>query len=368
MSVSGLPSGVTGSVKVTMGSFAQTVTSTTTLSGLVPGTYTLTPQSVTLRRNVFNGTASGGSVTVSANATAHDSVSYAVQRGDLWTPDSQTGSVYMFSAGTLESSPTPAATISTGLSEPTDLAFDASGNLWVPNFGSGANSVVEYLAGSLTSNPSPAATITSGLSTPTGVAFDASGNLWVASNGNSTVVEYAAGSLNSSPTPAATISTGLSGPWALAFDATGNLWVLNYGSSSVKEYTAGTLTANPSPAATISTGLSSPQHLAFDAAGNLWVGNQGNSTVVRYAAGSLTSNPSPAATITTSAQYPVGVALDVFGNLWVAHQIAVKGIEEYAAAAIAAGGSLTPKATIGGRTNVQQTAFDPPPYDLPLSH
>ena len=108
--LSGLPSGLTGSVKVTMGSFAQTVTSTTTLSGLVPGTYTVTPQSVTLRRNAFDGTANNGTVTVSAGGTASVSVTYAVQRGDLWVADQGGNAIGHVSEISSAGSPRPRGT------------------------------------------------------------------------------------------------------------------------------------------------------------------------------------------------------------------------------------------------------------------
>lgn len=364
VTVSGLPSGATAAVTVTMGSFSQTVNATTTLSGLTPGTYTVAPQSVTLRRNVFDGTASKTTVKVAASATAGDSVSYSVQRGDLWVVDFGAGKVDMFSAGSLESSPSPSATIS--LAGGGDLAFDAAGNLWATNGG-----VVEFAAASLTSNPSPAATISFTSGSSYALAFDSSGNLWVTNYDGATskVVEFSASTLTSSPSPAATITTGLDDPSGLAFDTSGNLWVTNRQSNTVVEYTASTLTSSPSPAAAISAGLSNPEHLAFDAAGNLWVGNQ-TTGAVEFAAASLTSSPSPMATVATGVSDNAGVAFDVTGSLWVTHQVTTVAVEEFAAADIAGTGSLTPtaKATIGAFNNAQQSAFDPPPYNLPLSH
>lgn len=370
VTVSGLPSGVSAAVRISGGAYSQTLSSTATLSDLPPGTYSITPQAVTLRRNVFAGTASAATVTVTAGSRASVSVAYSVQRGDLWVTDFPANAVDMFAAGTLNSSPTtPTARLTSGLNGPVGLAFDASGNLWVAN--NNGSTVVEYAASSLTSSPRVTATISSGLNLPWGLAFDPHGNLWVANNGAGTVTEYAAPALTSDPAAEATIS--VSGVYDVAFDADGNLWAVS-GSGAVTEYQASALASNPSPAATIHTGLSSPQHLAFDACGNLWVGAQElnvtppGRVVERFAAASLWSDPAPAATVTTSGGAPVGVALDVRGNLWVTHQGTPAGVEEFAAASVVGTGSPSPTATLGGFQSAQESAFDPPPYDLPLSH
>lgn len=92
--------------------------------------------------------------------------------------------------------------------------------------------------------------------------------------------------------------------------------------------------------------------------------------MVRYGAASLASSPSPAATVTTGAVAPVGVALGVLGNLWVTHQNTAIAVAGFAAAEVAGTESVTPtaKATIGGFSSANHSAFDPPPYNLPLSH
>ena len=75
--------------------------------------------------------------------------------------------------------------------------------------------------------------VSSGLSEPFGLAFDASGNLYVANYGNSTI---------SKVTPGGTVSTfvssGLSGPIGLAFDASGNLYVTNWNSGTISKVAA----------------------------------------------------------------------------------------------------------------------------------
>jgi sugar lactone lactonase YvrE len=103
------------------------------------------------------------------------------------------------------------------LNDPTALAVDANGNLWVANQGN--NSILEY-------SPKYAfqskATITQGIDTPTGIAFDPSGNLWVVNSAANNVTEYTSGVQNT----AATI-TGFGGPTSIAIDGLANIWVLD---------------------------------------------------------------------------------------------------------------------------------------------
>jgi len=81
------PSGVTGNVAVSNGSgYSATVNATTTLSGLAPGDYTITPNNVTDGTYDYVGTATATTVTVSAGATANVGVSYAASDGALSVP------------------------------------------------------------------------------------------------------------------------------------------------------------------------------------------------------------------------------------------------------------------------------------------
>ena len=59
-----------------------------------------------------------------------------------------------------------------------------------------------------------------GLSFPTGLAFDAAGNLFVANAGTGAVTKFSA-----TGTFVGTFASGLAGPQGLAFDSAGNLYV-----------------------------------------------------------------------------------------------------------------------------------------------
>jgi len=162
------------------------------------------------------------------------------------------------------------ATSQSGLSAPNGIAFDSSGNLWVADEGN--NRVLEYLIGSGFSTGMSASLVIGqtgftthgysdsalGLKEPSAVAFDSSGNLWVTDYDNSRVLEYLIGSGFSTGMSASlvigqtgfgsnahsTTATGLTYPTAAAFDSSGNLWVadqsnnrvLGYGPVSVTPY------------------------------------------------------------------------------------------------------------------------------------
>jgi secreted PhoX family phosphatase len=134
--------------------------------------------------------------------------------GNLWVADGGTGSnntVVEFSASQLTHSGTPTPTVILSddghgsLDEPFGLAFDGGGNLWVTN--GKDSSVVEFTPSQLASSGDPTPTVTlsanhGSLAFPTDLALDASGDLWVSNggftNGNASVVEFGASQLLSS--------------------------------------------------------------------------------------------------------------------------------------------------------------------------
>jgi len=264
---------------------------------------------------------------------------------ELWVTNggitANNGSVtaYYSIPGANQSTQIPTDTIP-GLTEPTALAVDASGNLWVATFSASAvSSITAYVPGTST----PFNTISgasSGLDEPFGLAFDAAGHLWVASlsgNGSGGAGSGAITAYNVGPTPPTIFANdtitggGLSGPVGLAFQpVSGSLWVANegVGNGDITVSTPGTNAANSS----ITAGTSAPFDLAFEASsGNLWVvnieGGSGLGSVTEYAPGSNTV----IATITTGLDEPEGLAFDASGNLWVAN-VTSGTVTEYAAA------------------------------------
>ena len=225
-------------------------------------------------------------VTISSNASSlgdPGSVAFDAS-GDLWALN-ESGTLVEYTPSQLAASgdPVPAVTISVSISIPDAIpygfAFDTSGDLWVSNIA--ASTVVEFTPSQLAASgaPTPAVTISAtsaSLDNPSGVAFDASGDLWVTNTGTDTLVEYSPSQLAASgdPAPAVTISSNassLDGPFSLAFDAAGDLWVPNAQGDSIVEYTPGQLAASgdPVPIDTIvgsNTGLNVPGGVAIEQA------------------------------------------------------------------------------------------------------
>jgi hypothetical protein len=165
------------------------------------------------------------------------------------------------------------------LSGPMDadhMAFDASGNLWVPSVGN--NSVYEYKGPFTTSGTlSPATTLTMGLNFPQGVGFDSKGNLYVANTGihNSThaITVFKAPISNRTPY----YLNGVASPSGLTFDRNGNLFASsNAATGAIAEYASNHLKSGSMPSIVDSTGLAPSPYgadLNFDANGNLYDGD-----------------------------------------------------------------------------------------------
>ena len=123
------------------------------------------------------------------------------------------------------------------------------------------------------------------LSDPTGIAFDARGDLWICNYASGTVVEYAPGAISASgaPAPIATVP-GLRGPNNVAFDRSGTLWVAEYRGGSVAAIRGGRVAVRvrfPRLAYAAPTGL------AFDRAGNVWVTDQRSDRLWQFSSAQL---------------------------------------------------------------------------------
>jgi sugar lactone lactonase YvrE len=233
--------------------------------------------------------------------------------GDAWVTNSSSDTIAEYSKAQLAGggTQTPLVTLTAdaqdSLKGPTGVAFDAAGDLWVVN--SESDSIVEYTPGQLAQGgaQTPAVTLTANssqsLAIPYFLAFDAAGDLWVPNYATSTLVEFTPDELGASgdPTPATTIASDnashLKGPVSIAFDAAGDLWTASSGTQSIVEYTPSQLaTGAPMPANTVSENngdLAFPAQMAFDSAGDLWVADYLGDTVEEFDADQLASGGSP---------------------------------------------------------------------------
>lgn len=212
--------------------------------------------------------------------------------GNLWVANAGANTVVEFSAAQLApgavltvgptGKPVPFITIAASagsLDGPLGIAFDFNNNLWVAN-GKGGT-VVEFSAGQLAASgaPTPAVTLSDAggsIVGPIGLAFDAGGDLWVANGGTgqNTVVMFAAAQLTVSggPVPSVVLSStagSLASPAGLAFDNSQNLWVANSAAPTVAEFTVSQIATSGSPEPNVvvrtrATSLGLPVGVAFD--------------------------------------------------------------------------------------------------------
>jgi sugar lactone lactonase YvrE len=194
-----------------------------------------------------------------------------------------------------------------GLSEPHGIIFDKSGNLWVAD--SSNNRVLEFvppfssgLSASLTLGQLAFGTnictqSSSNLCYPTDLAFDASGDLWVVDCNNNRILEYTPpfttgksailviGQIGFNLNSSGSGSNGLNYPWGIAIDSADDVWVsdgLNwrvlkfsppFSSGQAADLVLGfpdfvtTVNSNPQ------SSLSNPRGLAFDDYGSLYIAN-----------------------------------------------------------------------------------------------
>jgi sugar lactone lactonase YvrE len=240
---------------------------------------------------------------------------------------------------------------SAGGADPTSIAKDASGRIYVANEEGGTNrsgSVTIFPAGS-TGAVLPIAAISgvhTGLSNPVGIALDSAGNIYVSNLGggptnDGSVTEYAVGS-NGDVAPIATItSTGFAVgfPHGIALDPAGNIYVANFigNNGSISVFAPGS-NGNATPIASIAgsnTGIQGPYGVALDSSGNIYVSNHGGgeqntlSSITVYAPGS-NGNVFPIATIIgsdTLLNVPMAIGLDLFGNIYAANSsVVINGV------------------------------------------
>lgn len=342
--------------------YSHQFTAGATISGLAPGTYTVTAANVSLSGTpiplIDTATVTGSPVTVVASGTAHATVTYATKsEGYLWT--STWGSQRIlsgFGGEQLLSSGSDTADLGFHSTQQTyTIAFDRNGNLWA----GGITAVYEYPAASLSNpNATPAVTITvTGYGVVTGLAFDSAGDLWAAENASGQVAEYTAAQIASmsgtvTPTPNTTITT--SAPVGLAFDRQGNLWTTGNGVGQIYQWSAATISASGAitspPSVTITAPSTIVYDIAFDGSGNMWVTSD-DSVLAEYTpAQQVTGTPTPtlfALTHTRGTSYALlDLAFDFNGGLWLTTRTSGASVLGLTAGQLATGGTVTPTTVV----------------------
>ena len=187
----------------------------------------------------------------------------------LWVANFGNGTLVRFDPVQLASSgaPVPAVVVS-GLIGPIAIAFDAEGSLWATDIQ--AHTIVKYSAAQIAASGRPAPSVVlngvdGSLGEPSGIAFDAAGNLWVANIGTQEIGAFTPAQMaaSGSPAPPIKISTNvgtLRVPTGLAFDNDGSLWVLT-GDGGLEKFTRAQIAVSNSPAPTVALQLN--DHFVF---------------------------------------------------------------------------------------------------------
>ena len=151
------------------------------------------------------------------------------------------------------------------INQPTGLAMDESGNMYVANYNDGT--IIKVLPGGLTQT-----TIYKGLNKPLGLYYAPSSILYVACEGDGTVQKLILGN----PVTGYTFASGFSMPAGIAFDDAGNTYVTNYGNNTISKVDLNDAVS------TFATGLNKPMGIVFTgpSGGKTFkVVNNGNGTI-----------------------------------------------------------------------------------------
>ncbi len=237
------------------------------------------------------------------------------------------------------------------------VVYDAAGNLYVSDFNNNVirkvnpAGIITTFAGTGTSGnigdggPATAAR----LAGPTNLAFDATGNLYIAAyNGNSVRRISPAGVISTfagNGTPGYSgdnmqaTATELFHPSGVAVDDSGNVFIADYSNERIRKVNTGgiiTTIAGTGGVGSFGEGVPAvtaqfhgPYGVALDDAGNLYIGDAGNNEVRKISGGIITTFAGTGTagslgdgTAATSAQLnnPPGMAVDHFGNVYIADQ------------------------------------------------
>ncbi len=297
-------------------------------------------------------TDSSGNIATSTNTFNVSSLTYATP-GSLWTLAGNGNAELFGDAG---------AAIAGGLalSYPANIAIDSAGNVYIADSANNsvrkvtlASGLISTVAGIGTAGfgGDGAAAIGASLNNPTGIAVDSAGNLYIADTGNSRIRRIDAQSATISTVAGsgstvytgdgiAAVAAGLEYPTGVALDGTGNLFIVDSGTSAIRRVDAvsglistfaGTGLAGFSGdgAAATAAQLNHPSSLSLDSKGSFYIADAGNNRIrkidatnsfITTVAGNGVSGVATEGVLATASPLssPSSVIVDSVGNLYIA--------------------------------------------------
>jgi len=302
---------------------------------------------------------SGAAVDASGNIYIADTYNHRIRKVDASTGDIST--VAGNGSPTYSGDGGPAASAS--LNKPSGVAVDATGNIYIADTYNQRIRKVDASTGDITTVAGNGAQAYSGdggpaaaasLYTPSDVAVDASGNIYIVSSGDNRIRKVDASTWNITKVagngiagysgdggPAA--SAGLNKPSGVAVDATGNIYIADTLNQRIRKVDVSTgdittiagngtqgYSGDGGPAASAS--LKNPSGVAFDATGNIYIADTYNNrirkvdastgditTVAGNGAQAYSGDGGPAAS--ASLYYPSDVAVDASGNIYIVSSV-----------------------------------------------
>lgn len=259
------------------------------------GTLTIAGQTLTVTQAGKNYIAANPVITLTNELNQPTDVAVDVA-GNVYIADEVNSAIYMWNASTQQ----VATLVSSGLNQPQGVTVDLAGNVYIADT---FNNAIKVLYASTSQIDT---LVSSGLCLPTGVAVDSAGNVYFADTGNNAIKKWNASTRQVSPL----ISSGLSTPVGVAVDVAGNIYIADEGNNAIRKWNASTQQLS-------NLASSGGNEIAVDAAGNVYFNDSSNSAIKEWNA----STKQVTSLVSSGLSSPTGVAVDTAGNVYIVDTI-----------------------------------------------
>ena len=248
------------------------------------------------------------------------------------------------------------AAIIANLNNPTGVAIDGTGNIYIAEYGNNVirkvntSGIISTVVGNYTQGygGDGGAATSANLNDPVGVALDGAGNIYIADQQNNRIRKVSTSGVISTVAGNGTSGYGgdggaatsaiLNSPSGVAIDRVGNIYIADVENSLIRKVnTSGVISTvagngiqgyGGDGGVATSASLAEPSSVFVDGAGNIYIADRSNdrirkvstSGVISTVAGNGTNGYGGDGGLATSAllNSPVGIALDGAGNMYIA--------------------------------------------------